>query len=173
MSVKFTHRESTCPSDNLHCPPVFQSGNEKRLHARRVCACRNVGGCHVAVAQQLFDLHDVHAHSSFCQVIPSHAAHAVRGPRHSVSKGSTPVLSSQMPCHHKLEAYLDASITSAGIADDRKGPLFRAAIRRTKKLADHAMSRTDLCYMVRRAACTRCRHWNVHRLPHLPRNRHH
>ena len=28
------------------------------------------------------------------QVVPSNPAHAVRGPRHSVSKGSTPVLSS-------------------------------------------------------------------------------
>jgi len=150
------------------------------------------------------------------QVMPSNPAHAVRGPRHSVSKGSTPVLSSEeatallkdmdvstvvglrdraliavmtytfarvsavvalnvedyypqkkrwwlrlrekngkvneMPCHHKLEAYLDEYIKAAGIADDRKGPLFRAAIRRTKKLADHAMSRTDVWYMVRRRA---------------------
>lgn len=29
------------------------------------------------------------------QVIPSNPAHAVRGPRHSVSKGVTPVLSSE------------------------------------------------------------------------------
>ncbi len=150
------------------------------------------------------------------QVMPSNLAHAVRGPRHSVSKGSTPVLSSEeatallkdmdvptlvglrdlaliavmtytlarvgavvalngddyypqknrwwlrlrekggkvneMPCHHKLEADLDGYISVAGIDDDRKGPLFRAAIRRTKKLADHAMSRTDVCYMVRRRA---------------------
>ena len=150
------------------------------------------------------------------QVMPSNPAHAVRGPRHSVSKGSTPVLSSEeatallkdmdvstvvglrdraliavmtytfarvgavvalnvedyypqkkrwwlrlrekngkvneMPCHHKLEAYLDAYISAAGIAEDRKGPLFRAAIRRTKTLSDHAMSRTDVWYMVRRRA---------------------
>ena len=44
----------------------------------------------------------------------------------------------EMPCHHKLEAYLDAYIKAAGIADDRKGPLFRAAIGRTKKLCDRA-----------------------------------
>ena len=150
------------------------------------------------------------------QVIPLNPAHAVRGPRHSVSKGSTPVLSSEeatallkdmdvstvvglrdraliavmtytfarvgavvalnvedyypqkkrwwlrlrekngkvneMPCHHKLEAYLDEYIKAAGIADDHKEPLFRAAIRRTKKLSDHAMSRTDVWYMVRRRA---------------------
>jgi integrase/recombinase XerD len=150
------------------------------------------------------------------QVMPSNPAHSVRGPRHSVSKGSTPVLSSEeatalltgmdvstvvglrdraiiavmtytfarvgavvalagedyypqkkrwwlrlrekngkvneMPCHHKLEEYLDAYIKAAGIADDRKGPLFRAAIGKTKKLGPGAMSRTDVWYMVRRRA---------------------
>jgi hypothetical protein len=30
-----------------------------------------------------------------------------------------------MPCHHKLEVYLDAYIEAAGIGTDRKGPLFR------------------------------------------------
>jgi site-specific recombinase XerD len=150
------------------------------------------------------------------QVMPSNPAHAVRGPRHSVSKGSTPVLSSEeatallkgtdvstvvglrdraviavmtytfarvgavvalavedyfpqkkrwwlrlrekngkvneMPCHHKLEEYLDAYIKAAGVVDDRKGPLFRAAIGKTKKLGTGAMSRTDVWYMVRRRA---------------------
>src|ERR1700677_1746040 len=89
------------------------------------------------------------------QVMPSNPAHSVRGPRHSVSKGSTPVLSSEeatalltgmdistvvalnvedyfpqtkrwwlrlrekngkvneMPCHHKLETYLDEYIKAA------------------------------------------------------------
>ena len=150
------------------------------------------------------------------QVIPSNPAHSVRGPRHSVSKGSTPVLSSEeatalltgmdvstvvglrdraiiavmtytfarvgavvaltvedyyaqkkrwwlrlhekngkvneMPCHHKLEEYLDAYIEAACIADDRKDPLFRAAIGKTRKLGPGAMSRTDVWYMVRRRA---------------------
>jgi integrase/recombinase XerD len=49
-----------------------------------------------------------------------------------------------MPCHHKLEEYLDAYIKGAGIADDRKGPLFRAAVGKTKKLGPGAMSRTDV-----------------------------
>src|ERR1700704_2452222 len=129
--------------------------------------------------------------------MPSNPAQSVRGPRHSVSKGSTPVLSSEeatalltgmdvstvvglrdrailavmtytfarvgavvalnledyfpqkkrwwlrlrekndkineMPCHHKLEGYLDAYIDAAGIGDDRKGPLFRVALGKTKK----------------------------------------
>jgi len=58
----------------------------------------------------------------------------------------------EMPCHHKLEEYLDAYIKAAGVADDRKGPLFRAAIGKTKKLGPGGMSRSDVWYMVRRGA---------------------
>ena len=143
-------------------------------------------------------------------------AHSVRGPRHSVIKGSTAVMSSdetsaflssipdsnliglrdraliavmtysfarvsavaglkvedyfplkkrwwlrlkekggkvnETGCHHKLEAHLDAYIAAAGIAEDKKGPLFRAAIGRTGKLSDRPMSRVDAWYMVRRRA---------------------
>ena len=150
------------------------------------------------------------------QVMPSNPAHAVRGPRHSVNKGATAVISSaearelldsmdastvvglrdralvavmaftfarvsavvglkvedyypqkkrwwlrlrekngkvnEMPCHHKLESYLDAYIEAAGIDDDRKGPLFRAAIGRTGKLSERAVGRTDVWYMIRRRA---------------------
>src|ERR1039457_1104184 len=150
------------------------------------------------------------------QVMPSNPAHSVRGPRHSVSKGSTPVLSSEeatalltgmdvstivglrdraiiavmtytfarvgavvalavedyfsqkkrwwlrlhekngklneMPCHHKLEEYLDAFITAAGVAGDRKGPLFRSAIGKTGQLSDRPMLRGDVWRMVRRRA---------------------
>ena len=35
----------------------------------------------------------------------------------------------EMPAHHCLEEYLDAYIEAAGIADDKKGPLFRTARR--------------------------------------------
>jgi len=150
------------------------------------------------------------------QLLPSNPAHSVRGPRHSVIKGVTPVLASEeatallsgmdvssvvglrdraiiavmtytfarvgavvalnvedyypqkkrwwlrlrekngklnaMPCHHKLEAYLDAYIVAAGIEGDRKGPLFRAAIGKTKTLGQGRMSRIDVWYMVRRRA---------------------
>ncbi len=150
------------------------------------------------------------------QVIPSNPAHAVRGPRYSVSKGATAVISSaearalldsmdaytvvgvrdraivavmaftfarvsavvglkvedyypqkkrwwlrlrekngklnEMPCHQKLEAYLDAYIEAAGIGGDRKGPLFRAAIGRTGQLSERAMGRTDIWYMIQRRA---------------------
>jgi integrase/recombinase XerD len=150
------------------------------------------------------------------QIIPSNPAHAVRGPRHTVSKGATAVISSaearelldsmdastvvglrdraivavmaftfarvsavvnlkiedyypqkkrwwlrlrekngkvnEMPCHHKLEEYLDAYIGAAFIEDDSKGPLFRAAIGRTGKLSDRPMSRVDAWYMIQRRA---------------------
>jgi site-specific recombinase XerD len=54
----------------------------------------------------------------------------------------------QMHRHHKLEVYLDA----AGIRDDRKAPMLRAAIGRTGKLASRPLSRTDVSYMIRRRA---------------------
>ena len=165
---------------------------------------------HLACIRMLFDWLVVG------HVLANNPAHAVRGPRHSVRKGSTTVMSSEdttaflksidtshvvglrdraliavmvfafarvsavvgltvedyfplkkrwwlrlhekngkvneMGCHHKLEEYLDAYIAAAGIADDRKGPLFRAAIGRTGKLSDRPMSRVDAWYMVRRRA---------------------
>ncbi len=57
-----------------------------------------------------------------------------------------------MPCHHRLEAYLDAYIEAAGIGNDRKGPLFRSAIGKTKKLSASSLSRSDVWHMVRRRA---------------------
>jgi site-specific recombinase XerD len=150
------------------------------------------------------------------QVMPSNPAHSVRGPRHSVSKGSTPVLSSdeatalltgmdvstvvglrdraivavmtytfarvgavvaltvedyfsqkkrwwlrlrekngkvnEMPCHHKLERYLDEYIKVAGIESDRKASLFRSAVGKTGHLSNRPMLRGDVWRMVRRRA---------------------
>ena len=144
------------------------------------------------------------------QVIPSNPAHSVRGPRHSISKGATAVISSvearelldsmdastlvglhdraivavmaftfarvsavvslkvedyypqkkrwwlrlhekngkvnEMPCHHKLESYLDAYIEAAGIGAARKGPLFLSAKGKSGKLSDKPMGRTDVWY---------------------------
>ena len=45
-----------------------------------------------------------------------------------------------MPCHHNLEQYLVEYIAAAGIGDQCKGPLFRSAIGKTKKLTDKAMA---------------------------------
>jgi integrase/recombinase XerD len=165
---------------------------------------------HLACIRMLFDWLVIG------QVVPTNPAHSVRGPRHSVTKGVTPVLSSEeatalltgmnvsrvvglrdraiiavmtytfarvgavvaltvedyfpqkkrwwlrlhekngklneMPCHHKLEEYLDAYIKAAGVAGDRKGPLFRSATGKTGALTGKPMSRTDVWYMVRRRA---------------------
>jgi site-specific recombinase XerD len=57
-----------------------------------------------------------------------------------------------MPCHHKLEQYLDAYINAAGIAANRKGPLFRSAIGKTAQLSNRPMLRGDVWSMVRRRA---------------------
>ena len=140
------------------------------------------------------------------QVMPSNPAHSVRGPRHSVSKGVTPVLSSEeatalltgmdvstvvglrdraiiavmtytfarvgavvaltvedyfpqkkrwwlrlrekngkvneMPCHHKLEAYLDAYIEAAGIERRPQG----AAVPRRDRENQEARAGRDVAH---------------------------
>ena len=165
---------------------------------------------HLACIRMLFDWLVVG------QVMPTNPAHSVRGPRHSVTKGVTPVLSSEeatalltgmdvstvvglrdraiiavmtytfarvgavvaltvedyfsqkkrwwlrlhekngklneMPCHHKLEEYLDAYIRAAAVANDRKGPLFRSAIGKTGHLSGKPVLRGDVWRMVRRRA---------------------
>ncbi|CAH2606416.1 Tyrosine-type recombinase/integrase (plasmid) [Rhodovastum atsumiense] len=147
-------------------------------------------------------------------VLAANPAHAVRGPKHVVKRGKTPVLTAdqaraliesidtstlvglrdraligvmtytfarigavvgmrgedyfangkrwwirlhekggkrhEMPAHHKLEAFLDAYIKTAGIAGENKSPLFRAAVGRTGALAATAMSRVDAWRMIQR-----------------------
>ena len=56
-----------------------------------------------------------------------------------------------MPAHHKLEAFLDEYLRTAGIAGDEKSPLFRYARGRTGELAV-AMHRVDAWRMVQRRA---------------------
>jgi len=58
----------------------------------------------------------------------------------------------EMPCHHKLEEFLDAYTKAAGIRSDRKGPLFRAAIGKTGQLSERPISRGDVWRLVRRRA---------------------
>jgi len=187
--------------------PVHVAGYVEQLQGERSAPTVKQ---HLACLRMLFDW------LVTGQVVPSNPAHAVRGPRHSVSKGATPVISSaearelldsmdaatvvglrdralvavmaftfarvsavvglkvedyypqnkrwwlrlrekngkvnEMPCHHKLEAYMDAYIAAAGIEGDRKGPLFRAAMGRTGQLSNRPLSRTDVWYMVRRRA---------------------
>jgi integrase/recombinase XerD len=150
------------------------------------------------------------------QVLPFNPAAAVRGPKHVVKKGSTPILSAEqmrellnsfdttsvvglrdraliglmafsfarigaavlmrvedyapagkrwkirlnekggklheMPVHRTLESYLDAYIKAAGIAKDKKGPLFRSAIGRTKTLSTRPLTPGKAWAMVKRRA---------------------
>ncbi len=145
------------------------------------------------------------------QVLEVNPAHAVRGPKHVVKKGRTPVLNREeaqaliaaidtssltglrdraligvmiytfarisavlqmnvedyfsqgrrgwvrlhekggkeheAPCHHKLEVYLDEYIAAAGIAEDKRGPLFRTTGR-----TSHRMTQPDAYRMIRRRA---------------------
>ena len=57
----------------------------------------------------------------------------------------------EVPCHHNLATYLDAWINAAGIAAEKKGPLFRA-IRKGNKLSENPMAREDVLAMIKRRA---------------------
>jgi integrase/recombinase XerD len=57
-----------------------------------------------------------------------------------------------VPCHHKLEEYLDAYVEKAKLWEQKKSPLFRTSLGKTKKLTAHRMTRRDVYEMVRRRA---------------------
>ncbi len=57
-----------------------------------------------------------------------------------------------VPAHHKLEEFLDAYLDAAGLADQKKGPLFRTTQGKTRKLTAKRMTRRDVYEMVRRRA---------------------
>jgi integrase len=58
-----------------------------------------------------------------------------------------------MPCHHSLAEALRAYIDTAGIADDRKGFLFRTSRgHKATVLSDQRMTQPDAWRMVRRRA---------------------
>jgi integrase len=58
-----------------------------------------------------------------------------------------------MPCHHALAEALRAYIDAAGIAEDRKGWLFRTARgHKADALSDRAMNQSDAWCMIRRRA---------------------
>ena len=150
------------------------------------------------------------------QVIAWNPAAAVRGPRHQVRKGKTPVLSAEetrtlldsidttspigqrdraliavmtytfarvgaalamkvedfyvqgrrawirlhekggkrneIPAHHNLADYLEQYIAAAGIAGDRKGPLFRGARGHKGELGPRPLGQSDVYRMIRRRA---------------------
>ncbi len=57
----------------------------------------------------------------------------------------------EMPVHHNLETDLDAYVHGAGIADDKKGWLFRAVEKNNHKvLTEKPMPRINIWYMVKR-----------------------
>lgn len=150
------------------------------------------------------------------QIVPANPADVVRGPKHVVKKGKTPVLSAEearalldaidtgtpvglrdrallallvytfarvgaavamrvedvytqarrtwvrlhekggkrheMPCHHKLDTFLEEYVAAAGIAGDPKGWLFRTTEGQSGYLTDRPMTRTDVYRMIRRRA---------------------
>ena len=49
----------------------------------------------------------------------------------------------EMPVHHTLEAYLDEYVQAAGIGEDKKGPLFRAALTKNGGLSSYARADND------------------------------
>src|SRR3954471_5060319 len=150
------------------------------------------------------------------QVVEVNPAQAVRGPKHVVKKGKTPVLNEddartllnsikgpdvvslrdralvavclysfarieaalgmdvedyyptgkrwwfrlrekggkqhEMPAHHKAEEFVDAYLEAAKLKDQKKQPLFRSAIGKTKRLSSERMSRYAALKMVQRRA---------------------
>ncbi len=57
-----------------------------------------------------------------------------------------------MPCNHHLESYLQDYIESAKLTDNREGPLFRTAYRRTGVLTVRRMTQSDAWRMLQRRA---------------------
>jgi site-specific recombinase XerD len=57
----------------------------------------------------------------------------------------------QVPAHHTAEGYLDAYLLAAGIAEEKKSPLFRSITSRGQ-ISDRAMTRNDALRMVKRRA---------------------
>lgn len=165
---------------------------------------------HLAALRMLFD------YLVIGQVCPTNPCHAVRGPRHVVKQGKTPVLTAEqarqlldsidittliglrdraligvmvysfarvgavtkmdvadywqngkrwwlrlhekggkhheVPAHHNAEAYVDAYLAAAGIADQLKSPLFRTLTRHGQSVTNNRMDRRDVLAMIKRRA---------------------
>jgi hypothetical protein len=52
-----------------------------------------------------------------------------------------------LPCHHRLDQYLNAWIAAARISGDKKGPLFRS-FKKGDKLTGDPMIRSDVLFMI-------------------------
>lgn len=57
----------------------------------------------------------------------------------------------EVPAHHNAEAYLDAYLEAAGIAGQKKDPLFRT-INKRRQLTESPMYRSDVLRMIKRRA---------------------
>jgi site-specific recombinase XerD len=57
----------------------------------------------------------------------------------------------EVPAHHSAEAFMDAYLETAGIAAEKKSPLFRT-LSRSRQLTDAPMSRIDAFRMIKRRA---------------------
>ncbi len=57
----------------------------------------------------------------------------------------------EVPAHHNAEAYTDAYLAAAGIADQKKEPLFRS-VDKHRNLTVNPMTRTDVLRMIKRRA---------------------
>ncbi|MFN0138004.1 MAG: tyrosine-type recombinase/integrase [Phycisphaerae bacterium] len=55
-----------------------------------------------------------------------------------------------IPCRHDLEEFMQEYLAAAGGDAGEDAPLFRSAIRRTKRLGDAAMTGNDILRMVKR-----------------------
>jgi integrase/recombinase XerD len=162
---------------------------------------------HLAAIRMLFDYLVVG------QIVPMNPASSVRGPKHVVRRGKTPVLKAdqaralldsietdtivglrdrallgimcytfarvgamvamrvedyyqngkrwwfrlhekggkrhEVPAHHNAEAYVDAYITAAGVASEKKAPLFRS-VDKHRHLTLNPMHRNDVLRMIKR-----------------------
>ncbi|QEN84742.1 tyrosine-type recombinase/integrase [Labrys sp. KNU-23] len=58
----------------------------------------------------------------------------------------------EMPCHHNLQAYLQAYIEGCGLTDDAKGFLFRTIGRGTGRLTKTPLPQANAYAMIRRRA---------------------
>jgi len=58
----------------------------------------------------------------------------------------------EMPTHHNLDRYLEEYILAAGIAQDRKEPLFQTTHGRSSKLTGNPLLQSDVWRMIRRRA---------------------
>jgi site-specific recombinase XerD len=58
----------------------------------------------------------------------------------------------EVPAHHNADAYLHAYVEAAGIADQKKTPLFRSVAGKTQKLTDRPMDPNDALRMIKRRA---------------------